>query len=525
MIPTCFAYVEWDTKNPLNVVAGGMHRMGVDTQKLVQLSDPTAGYVNNPNMLCYLNQAADRLKVELQERMRKADLRQVEMSYAGAKFIINKLRGSQPRSKLTKLRKIAKRIPWDMLGERGFKCVRKSNTLIFIKRESYPAGNKAPRLISFPQEGEKLILTMAFYPVLHPLFSSRYASKEVPEEFRPKVIENRLTMPGCRKFVADYTSWECVPTKEIMQAGEHRVLRGLIPESYHFVFPWIEKGGVLRHKSGVKMKISAVQYSGRYTTSLSNTIRNKLMMDAVALYYKTDYRGVFEGDDSLTTWPNDITIDKVQFALSRIGVVAEMAEVPELGYGGYCSTYWNKDKEIVVEPVKCLCNFQVSRSALGATPKNIPMLLSAKAMSLAYRAPGCPVIYALVKKYINEYGLLDSKNLWERDRTKSFAKMVRDQSRTVGQGSVKVRFERWDLIREPTLKQRLMFYEIFHLNPHDQERVEELIMTEFGFSPLLLKILTPCVARNGLTLEELMRNYQYMIRNRPCFTRGTNFSQ
>lgn len=518
LIPTVFAFVEWDSKNPLNVVHGGRHRMAVDTQKLTMQLNPDYGLLNNPRMQLILAQCADRLGAELRNRISRMGSSQVPLTREGAMYVIDKLRGTQPKSKIMKLRKVADSIPWSLLSERGFKCVKKSNTLIFIKRETYPSGDKPPRLISFPQEGEKLIMTMAFYHVMHPLFSSKYATKEIPEDIRPKAIEKRLQRPGARYFVADYTSWECVPNRQIMQLGEHRVLRQCVDPAYHFVFDWIEKGGSLLHKSGVRMKIPAVQYSGRYTTSLSNTIRNKLMMDSVATFLGVDYAGVFEGDDSLTSWPHSVDKEQISDALGRLGVVAELDEIERPGKGGYCSMYWNDDNELVIEPVKLLSNFPISRSQLSLSSKNHRELLSAKAMSLAYRAPGCPISCALVDTYIQPSGLLDNHNQWVRERFHVFTKTVRQGHITTG-NSVKVVFDRWDLVRPPTDNQRHMFHELFHLPPHVQIQIENKIREGRGFDIGMLFLLSPAMYRIGLNPYELMRNYWFMRNYRTAVAR------
>lgn len=522
LIPTVFTFVEWDSKDPRNVVAGGRHRMAVDTQRMTIDINPNYGLINNPRMQEILAHCADKLGTELRQRISRMGSSQVPLSYEGALYVIDKLRGTQPKSKIAKLRRVAERIPWSLLSERGFKCVRKSNTLLFIKRETYPSGDKPPRLISFPQEGEKLIMTMAFYHVMHPLFSSSYASKEIPEDVRPRVIEKRLSRPGAKYFVADYTSWECVPNKMIMQLGEHRVLRQCVDPCYHFVFDWIERGGVLRHKSGVKMKIPAVQYSGRYTTSLSNTIRNKLMMDAVSFYLNVPYKGVFEGDDSLTSWPHSVQKEQITDALGRLGVVAEIDQVMHPGQGGYCSMYWNRNLELMIEPVKMLANFPISRSQLSLSSKNHEALLSAKAMSLAYRAPGCPICCALVDSYITEYGLLDNHNQWVRDRFRTFTKIVRQGHVTTG-SSVKVAFDRWDLVRNPTNDQRHMFYELFHILPNAQILIEDSIRCKRGFDENILWLLSPAIYRLGLSPHELKRNYWYMRYFRSAVARRQNF--
>lgn len=520
MINTCFSYVKWDTRRPQNVVDGAVHRIGVDTQKLTQQRDPANGLLNNPSMIHAFHQAADNMAAWLKERIDKHGSRQVPLTREGALHVINALRKTQPKNKIKKMLQVVDEIPWDTIQRTGFQGVPKTHTTIFIKNEGYPSGIKPPRLICFPAEGEKLILTMAFFHVLHPLFSSKFCTKEVPEHKRPLAIEQRLEgLPN--KFVADYTAFECCASREIMQHGEHRVLRKLIAPEYHFVFPWIEAGGHLKHSSGVSVRIPAVQFSGRYTTSLSNTIRNKLFMDAVAIRLGVGdgYRGVFEGDDSLTAWPAHVHKEDISRELGKLGVEAEIEQYEDIGEAGYCSMFWNAKKELVCEPIKVLATFPFSSSQLSSNPVNYQPLLAAKAMSLAYRAPGCPIISAVVRRYIGSTGYMDTRNDWERRWYAQFTRTKRNNHHK----AMKIEFLRWDLVREPSDEQRELFHKVFNVDITDQKLAEQLILREDGFSPTLAAILDSSRNRAGADIAELMTIYtESRLRALDCSARRAN---
>nr|UCS96360.1 MAG: RNA-dependent RNA polymerase [Riboviria sp.] len=464
------------------------------------------GLVNNPAAQEALTRAADNLASFLSERICRSHSQQVPLSYSGALYVIEKLRQSQPKAKIIKLLRIAKEMPWEFL--QSMSNVPKSGTQVFIKDEGYPSAIKPPRLIAFPQEGEKLLMSMAFYHIMHPMFSSAYCTKEIPENDRPKVIERRLgELPN--RFVADYTSFECVPNKLMMRLGEHRVLRQLVHSDYHFLFDVIEAGGVLRAKNGFTIKTTAVQYSGRYTTSLSNTIRNKLLLDSVALQLGlslSGYRAVFEGDDSLSAWPSFVTEAMISDALGRLGVAADIARVEEIGEAGYCSMFWNRDYELVCEPIKVVATFPFSCSALSANPRNASDLLAAKAMSLAYRAPGCPIVSAIVRRYIKSDGLMETRNDYEARWYRQFSHVVRKNNRSERQrnsGSMHVHFDRWDLVREPSVEQRRLFWKIFGIPPADQVAAEHKILVDDGFTFPLTMCLKSGESKAGVNLDEL----------------------
>lgn len=514
MIRTCFSYVRWDGADPANFKAAAEHRLGVDTQALTISQDPSNGFRNNPDARAAMRHAADSLASFLRRRVEAKKTGPVPLTYAGAMRVIKCLAKTQPKAKIMKLKQVAKEIPWDALLGCKMRVVPKSGTTLFIKAECYPGKDKPPRLICFPQEGEKLLMSMAFFHLMDPMFSSQFCTKEIPEHARPRAITNRLSgLPV--KFVADYTSFECVPNKDIMRAGEHRVYRQLLPKEYHFLLDFIESGGVLKAKNGLRIHTPAVQFSGRYTTSLSNTIRNKLLMDSVAQLIGVginNYRGVFEGDDSLTAWPEGVTQAQIERALGKLGVAAELAKVDDIGKAGYCSMYWNENLELVCDPVKVLATFPFSNSQL-ARPANYSALLAAKAMSLAFRSPGCPIVSAVVRRYLSGHGLMETRNEYERRWFRNFTRVERTSRHRKG---MKVFFTRWDLVREPTSAQRQLFYEIFGIDPVDQKLAEKHILEDDGFSELLLCCLSGAEQKVGVCLEHLKHVYHEM-RDRARF--------
>lgn len=499
MINTCIHYTRWDTHSPDNMVAGARHRVGVDTQQLTQIKNPLNGIANNPDAQRALMQSADELSAYLLERMQLKGVVSIPPTYEGALYVIDHLRKTQPKRKIMKLLKIAKEMDWQTIQE--IKTVKHTNTTIFIKQEGYPDPKKAPRLICFPQEGEKLLMTMAFWPIMHAMFSSPYCTKEIPEEFRPRVIERRLSQ-GLSKYVADYTSWECVPNKQMMQLGEHRVLRPLVDPHYHFLFDWIEAGGKIINKNGVVIKTPAVQYSGRYTTSLSNTIRNKILMDAVSKLINVEYRGVFEGDDSLTSWKDRVEPDTILNAMAKLGVAAELIPIENLGDAGYCSMWWNRNYELLYNPLKTICNFPFSNSQLAHNVQNYEPLLAAKCMSIAYKAPGCPIVSAIVERYIQPVGYMETRCEWDRSYFRKFSTVMRGANTKKG---MKVRFDRWDLVRRPSPAQREQFTRIFGVSEIHQKQAEYLIRHQDGFSEELIRELYEC--NTGEDVDALMCSY------------------
>lgn len=516
MIPTCFSLVRWDLRSPHNQIAGGYHRVGVDTQKLAVEINEAYGLCNNREMRILLEQCADNLACELKQRITHAP---IPMTYEGALYVIDHVRGLQTRTKIQKLREVAAAINWSAI--RNMNDIPKAGALFFIKAEGYPGKTKPPRLICNPQEGEKLLMMMAFWPIMHAMFATKYCTKLIPEHKRPRVITERLGQGTY--FVADYTSFECVPNKQLMQSGEHRVLKQLVAPCYHFLFERIENGGKLYSRQDVVMRTPAVQYSGRYTTSLSNTIRNKLLMDTVSRKLGVSYRGVFEGDDSLTSWDDNVSVDMIQYNLGLIGVTAEISKINDIGKAGYCSMYWDAEYNVIAEPTKVCATFPFTNSSLGANAANIGPLLSAKSMSLAYRAPGCPILNTIARTWISDgVGLMDTRNEYEVRWFNQFSDFTwKRNGQNSRRKSLIVNFNRPDLIREPTVSQRLLFYEVFGIPVADQIIAEQEIAQYKSFTPTVAEILRPSAKKAGYDIDELKMIYSVMINY--TFMRGESW--
>jgi len=219
------------------------------------------------------------------------------------------------------------------------------------------------------------------------------------------------------------------------------------------------------------------------------------------------YRGVFEGDDSLTAWPSHVTLDAIQRQLGLIGVAADMERYSELGKAGYCSMYWNQNKELICDPIKVLATFPYSNSQLASNYDNYRGLLGAKAMSLAFRAPGCPIVSAVARRYISYEGIMETRNEYERRWYNQFTHVERTSRHRKG---MKVQFSRWDLLKEPSVEQRLLFWEVFGIDVPDQREAERRILTEDGFSITLWKIMESAQRKCGVNIEQLQHIYQEM---------------
>lgn len=206
-------------------------------------------------------------------------------------------------------------------------------------------------------------------------------------------------------------------------------------------------------------------------------------MDVVCDLTDNHYAGVFEGDDSLTRWSH-MDVQLMEKSLARLGVATECEIVDTPGSAGYCSTYWSDDYDIVCEPVKVLCQFPFSDSKLALKVENHEGLLSAKAMSLAYRAPGCPIIHALAKKYIRTEGIYDTSNIYEQHWMSQFSEKLSSKANVT-----KCAFKKEELLREPTPKQRELFERTFQITPQEQMIIEDLIQKHDGLHDSIFEVL------------------------------------
>jgi hypothetical protein len=149
-----------------------------------------------------------------------------------------------------------------------------------------------------------------------------------------------------------------------------------------------------------RASIKAKRMSGEMNTSLGNSLMNFFfvfhVMRCRGLEYGKDWDAVFEGDDGL--------IGSIQLPTSEefaaIGCSIDITPVQDIGASGYCGLYFGENMTPVVDPqhaMQALWSLSCPDNAGDGVKQE---LLNGKLLGLLHRAPGCPLVYALIRKYM-----------------------------------------------------------------------------------------------------------------------------
>jgi hypothetical protein len=133
--------------------------------------------------------------------------------------------------------------------------------------------------------------------------------------------------------------------------------------------------------------------SGDMCTSLGNGFTNYMLMLFVVTEKGGVLRGVFEGDDGL--WTSDVPVSTADFGGLGFDLKLDRVGRPELG--SFCGLVSSEDGVAVTNVKKVMMNFFWSHSPLARHAHLGKALLRAKAMSLLYEYPRCPITVAMAR--------------------------------------------------------------------------------------------------------------------------------
>lgn len=314
----------------------------------------------------------------------------------------------------------------------------------FIKRETYPSFKEA-RLINARPDAFKVFSGPFFHAIEHELFKLHWFVKYVPVRDRAKLIAETLYYPGCKVICTDYSSFESMFVPVLMEAVEMQLYRYMARDLPQFTVQKIMKvltgTNIMKYRSRegrVTTRVAGTRMSGDMCTSLGNGFTNLMLMLFVAKECGVQAEGFVEGDDGIFTasGPIDVAI------FAELGATIKL-EMKEANEASFCGNVFDLTAMLnVADPIEKLVGFgwSTSRLAIG-TGKNHKMLLHAKALSLLYEYPGCPILAAFAKWILRVTGDQDVKrvlndaslDMWERERLEKAVKCHDD--RPVSEGS------------------------------------------------------------------------------------------
>lgn len=282
----------------------------------------------------------------------------------------------------------------------------------FIKDEDYP-DLKAPRLIHSRRARFKAKTGPIFHQIEKSVLKQLEAHfiKHVPAPKRAAFIASKAKL-GALFLGSDYSKFESSLAQEIMDCVEMQLYAYMVknlPEGPEFMghVAHIRELNKIKYR-GAKACVIATRMSGDMCISLGNGFTNMMInLFCLSLMNIEPIDFVVEGDDGLFVVDADEqSIDLSYF--TALGFDLKLVKSSEIGEAGFCSTFFDTTEMCTVaEPMERLLRFGWTHSvAMHARPNKLRGLLRAKALSLAYEFPRCPVLAALAR-----YGLRCTKGV------------------------------------------------------------------------------------------------------------------
>jgi len=223
--------------------------------------------------------------------------------------------------------------------------------------------------------------------------------KHVPVCDRPRYIQDML---GCYPgpfYETDYSQFEKHFVPEVMLSIEMELYRHML-KNFPATYALIKKamtGKNTCHFKHLTLEISGRRMSGEMCTSLGNGFTNLMLAKFLAHEKNGMLEGVVEGDDGL--FYTSVELQPSDF--SDLGFEIKMLTHNNLLRTSFCGLVMSEDLITMTDPRKVLLNFGWSHSLMMWGGKQVRLgLLRAKALSLAYEHPRCPVLSTLAKRVL-----------------------------------------------------------------------------------------------------------------------------
>lgn len=360
----------------------------------------------------------------------------------------------------------------------------------FVKDETYPTYKHA-RAINSRTDEFKATVGPIFQLISKQLFALDWFIKKIPINERPQYIIDRLYRFGEWYRTTDYTSFEAHFTKDCKYDCEYQ-LYDYMTQHLNEGAQWralVKKSGALKSNT-IKSKhftlqINAKRMSGEMDTSLANGFSNLMFMLYICdLNKNTEVNGVIEGDDGLFVMRGTPPAQKM---FDDFGLIIKILDFENLNHASFCGMVFDiEDRTNVTDPIDELISFGwTSARYAKSTDRVHKHLLRAKALSLAYQYPSCPILSTLAYKVCKLTSGYDVKNFLETQGSAAFnlyeLEIIFDAEEY---------FRKNGLDSSPGHKTRMLVEELYGLAISDQLAIEAAIesMTEVG--PLVIPELS-----------------------------------
>lgn len=294
--------------------------------------------------------------------------------------------------------------------------------------------------------------------------------KHIPCHLRPQFLTEMFE--GCDGpfYETDYSEFEKHFTPEVLDALELVLYKHMLqhhPQVYTTIVAALRGTNKCCYNAFV-VRIAARRMSGDMCTSLGNGFSNLILFTFVAYSKGGIAFGVVEGDDALFKSTVELTMEDFK----SLGFDIKIMSHTFLHLTSFCGMSFSSDGILLRNPLRVMPKFGWSFSPrrLGSFATRLS-LLKARALSLAYESPRCPIIHALAKKSLevteNAQPIFESG--YHHAEIKSWIEKFPDVMQQ-------------QLNQPPSMQSRLEFASHFGISVEIQLRVEEIVSSWDGSS-------------------------------------------
>lgn len=357
----------------------------------------------------------------------------------------------------------------------------------FIKDECY-TDLKHARGINARKDTAKIFFGPIFKAIEKVVFRLKFFIKKIPKAERAKFLLDFINDPASFFASTDFSSFESCFRKIVMELFERPLYAHFLKDTpieklFLAIYDHFILGINHIFFKYFKVDIEATRMTGEMNTSLGNGWTNLCLMlyvlEQSGYDIWTDLMNFpisVEGDDGLTR------VDPVKKMKDEIfkelGFVVKIDYFPKVSLASFCGNVFDPDDLVIIPDIrKALASFGWSRARyrFSKFSKKIS-LLRAKAFSLLYEYPGCPILQSLAVKTLDltkGYRMKpDIKNDYERY---FFNQMI---------CYVKEHYGGKLPIREVPKNTRLLVEELYNIPIHVQLTLEEYFDNLTTIEPL-----------------------------------------
>jgi len=133
--------------------------------------------------------------------------------------------------------------------------------------------------------------------------------------------------------------------------------------------------------------------SGEMNTSLGNGWANYILFSYIVQGKGGEWEGFVEGDDGI--FCSSVPVETSDY--NRLGFDVKIEEVDNISEASFCGIISAPDGTLLKDPRRVLQTFGWTHSFIHAGDEVMDELLRAKALSLCYEAPQCPILGVLAR--------------------------------------------------------------------------------------------------------------------------------